>query len=206
MKVSIISGDDRSFRAAAFGMPDRETVERSFSRLEEFSRGLSARAKEGLDRTRTLIDSMYDETVRTSLRLLSRAKRGMYRDDVIQFLDDQTQIALAPDQMRRWLLAHPFIRNRYDKQSIDAWGSKPGQWDLDGKHYEDFYFRAATNGRVTQNEEGEWWSEYTYGGCTVAGVGTISLEEQLDILATWDVVDDCIADGIDPTSVMKERL
>lgn len=206
MKVSIISGDERSFRAAAFGMPDRESVERSYSRLEEYSRGLSARAREGLQRTRGLIESMYDETVRNSLRILGRAKRGMYRDDTIQYLDDQTEVALAPMAMRRWILAHPFIRNRFDTQSIEAWGSKPGSWDLEGKGYEDFFYRAATNGRAQQNDKGEWWSEYTFGGCTVPGVGTISMEEQLDVLATWDVIDDCIADGIDPTSVLKERL
>ncbi|URG14151.1 hypothetical protein [Pectobacterium phage vB_ParM-25] len=187
-------------------MPDRDSVERTYSRLEEFSRGLSSRAREGLERTRGLIESMYDDTVRNSLRILGRVKRGLFRDDVIQFLDDQTEIATAPMTMRRWILAHPFIRSRYDTQSIDAWGSKPGQWDLEGKGYEDLFYRAATNGLATKNEKGEWWSEYTFGGCSVPGAGTISLEEQMDILATWDIIDDCIADGIDPTSVMKERL
>lgn len=205
MKVSIVDGDERLFRAAAFGMPDRASIEQSYDRLESFARNLSSRAREGLGRAREMIDLMYNEDVHKGLRVLDRSARGMYRRDVIQFLDSQEEIALAPMEMRRWILANPRIRNLFDSQSIDGWGAKQGAFDLPEKGVEDPFWTAMRNGETKKDAKGAYYCDFTYGTEDMTGK-KLSSEEQLDLIATMDIVLQTMDDGIDPTSILAEKL
>lgn len=206
MKIEIINGGESVFRAAAFGLPDREDMERSYDRLERFSSNLSDRAKGMLSSAKTMIESLYDDGVRRTLKRLNRSKRGLYRDNVIQYLDSAEEVATAPMAMRRWLLSSPRTRSLFDRQSTHAWGAKADAFNLNEKGTEDPYWKAIRNGVVEQNEKGEWWSEYTYGACDVEGEEHLTLEMQMDLIATFDVINDAIDNGIDPFSPLGEKL
>lgn len=205
MKIEIINGDEAVFRAAAFGLPDRDSVERSYNRLEEFSRGLSDRARGFLSTARDSITSLYDNTVRETVRKLSNSKRGLYRDDVVQFLGTQEDLATAPMAMRRWLLSNPRLGRLYETQSSHAWGAKPGEFNTDSVEAA-LRWQAIRNGVATQNEKGEWWTEYVYGGCKVTGEEELSIWAQLDLLATMDVAEAIVDSGIDPFNPLGELL
>lgn len=206
MKIAIVDGGESVFRAAAFGLPDREEMERSYERLERFTNNLSDRAKGMLGSAKTLIRSLYDDGVRTALKKLNSSKRGLYRDNIIQFLDSQEEIATAPMAMRRWILSNPRIRSIYDRMSTHAWGSKPNAFELNEKGTEDPYWKAIRNGVAEKNEKGEWWVEYTYGACQVEGEPFLDLEMQTDLLATMDVLEATLDAGIDPLNPLGELL
>lgn len=208
--MRFIDGDDNVFQAAAFGLPDRHQLEEGYRRLEEYSRNLSDRAVGFLDRTRDSLSRLFDPSVRRALHALNTSKRGLYRDNVIQYLDEISEIATAPDTMRRWILANPRLRSRYHSQSIEAWGSKPGVFDVTPMNAPDPYWKAIQNGvakpEVQEDESVRWVTEYEWGAHTVAGEEELYLENQLDLLATHAVVDSALDDGIDPTSRFLEKL
>jgi len=205
LKVAIVEGDERLFRAAAFGMPDRGAIERTYERLEGFARNLSSRAKEGLTKAREMIGLMYDDEVHRGMRVLDRSSRGIYRRDVVQFLDSQEEIAMAPLEMRRWLLAHPRLRNLFDAQSVDGWGAKRESFDLPLKWSDDPFWIAARNGEIKADEKGKFYSDFTYGTEDMTGK-KLSGDEQMDIIATMDIMLQVMDDGIDPTSSLAEKL
>lgn len=208
--MRFIDGDDTVFQAAAFGLPDRHQLEDGYRRLEEYSRNLSDRAAGYLSRTRETLTRIFDPSVRRALHALNTSKRGLYRDNIIQYLDDVAEVSMAPDTMRRWILANPRLRTRYHKQSIEAWGSRPGAFDVTPMNLRDPYWTAIQNGvakpEVQEDESVRWVTEYEWGAATVEGEDELFLENQLDLLATHAVVDSALDDGIDPTSRFLEKL
>lgn len=205
MEVDIIDGDDAVFRASAYGLPDRESLSRSYERLEEYGRSLSTRASNFLGHAKKALDKLHDPSIKRALRRLSSSRRGLFRNNTIQFLDEQLEIAQAPEIMRRWLVAHPRLHRLNLNQRINAWGSKPNTYDLGPVHEPDRYYKAATNGLAKETEDGSWVTEYEVGACFVDG-DTIDLIEQCDIVATYNVIDDLLDQGIDPTSPEGEGL
>lgn len=205
MKANIISGDDRLFRAIAFGQPDRESIERTYNRFEEFSRNVSSRAREHLGNARKLLDSMFDDSIVTKLRKVVSNQRGIYRRDIIQFLDSSEEIALAPVTMRRWLLSSPRVRKLFDNQAIHAWGSTREAFDLPEKGESDPFWRAIHNGECRQESDGSWWTEFEFGLEENTGV-PLRLDEQLELIATMDVLNEALDDGLDPTNPFGENI
>ncbi|UKS72106.1 hypothetical protein MOA67_gp317 [Klebsiella phage KpLz-2_45] len=206
MKIAIIDGGESVFRAAAFGLPDREDIQRSYDRLERFSSNLSDRAKGMLNSAKTMISSLYDDTVRSQLKRLNSSKRGLYRDNIIQFLDSPEEVASAPLKMRRWLLSSPRTRSLWDRQSTHGWGSKRDAFVFETTPENDPYWKAIRNGVAEKNSKGEWWVEYTYGACDVEGEEHLTLEQQMELCATFDVINNAIDEGIDPFSPLGEKL
>lgn len=206
MKISIVGGGESVYRAAAFGLPDRDDMESSFRSLERFSSNLSERARSMLESTRGMIKSLYDDKVRLAVKKLNRTKRGLYRVDEIQFLDSPEEVAMAPMAMRRWILSNPRIRSLFDRQSTHAWGAKHDAFTLNEKGTEDPYWVAIQNGVAKPDEKGNYWTEYIYGACDVEGEKHLTLEDQMDLLATMVIIDNAIDEGIDPLSPLGERL
>lgn len=205
MKIQFIEGDDAVLRASAFGMRTRDDMERSYSRLEEFGRRLSNRAGEYIDRARESLNRLYDPTVKNALRRLASSRRGLYRENIIQFLQDEMEIAQAPEVQRRWILANPKMRNRARRQLLHLWGAQPDAFDLPAVGEEDPYETAMYNGLVKQHEDGRFYSEYVVGGCVVEGE-LLDLEEQNDLIATDFIVEESLANGLDCTNPKGESL
>lgn len=205
MKINFIDGGDAEYRAAAFGMRTREDMERSYRRLDEFSRRLSNRASDMVDQARESLDRLYDPSVKDSLRRMTKGRRGLYRENLIQFLGDETEIAQAPQVQRRWILANQKMRNRARRQQLHLWGAQPDAFDLPPVGEVDPYEVAMYNGMVKQHEDGRYYSEYVVGGCEVEGE-LLTLDEQNDLIATDFIVEDCLANGIDPTNPKGESL
>lgn len=206
MKVNIISGGEEIFRATAFGLPDRDAYESSFRRLEEYTRGLSDRARDIYETAKDNFMELYDSNVRERLRKLSSSKRGIYRDNVVQYLGTQEDIAMSPMQMRRWVLSNPRMASLFKSQSTHGWGAKHDAFNLPGDGEVDVYWKAIRNGVATENEKGEWWTEYEYGACDVAGEEPLTTAAQSDLVATMVIIDALIDDGIDPLSPLGEKL
>lgn len=205
MKVDIIGGDDRLFRAAAFGLPDRESLQRSYNRLEDFSRNISDRAKEHLGKAKELIGSIFDESIAIKLNRVLNNQRGIYRRDAIQFLDSAEEIALAPVKMRRWIISNPRVRKLFDRQAIHAWGSKKDAFDLPEAGESDPFWRALNNGVAAEDENGQWWTEFEH-GLEELTKEPLRLDEQLDLIATMDILNQTMDDGIDPTNPFGESF
>lgn len=205
MKVKVIEGDEAILSATTFGRRSRESIDRDFSRLRRFSRNLRDGVLDKIDRIETNIRRYLDDDIGKAVRELNKRKRRGYRDDIIMFLQEREDIADAPPVMRRWSLANPRLGSLFRQQRLDGWGASPDFLDTPiGER--DPYYVATRNGVVEKDEEtGLYYSEYSYGECEVNGV-LLSPDEQLDVIATHDVINDLLDQNIDPTSPLGESL
>lgn len=205
MKVRVIEGDEAILSAVAYGRKSRESVERSVSRLRRFSRNLRDNVLEKVNKIEGTIRRYLDDDIGRVVREVNRRRKRGYRDDVILFLESQGDIADCGPRYRRWLLANKRLGALFRQQRIDGWGAAPEFLDFEPGE-RDPYYVATRNGVVEKDEEsGLYYSEYSYGDCEVDGE-MLHLDEQLDVIATHDVIDDLLDQNIDPTSPLGESL
>lgn len=205
MKVRIIEGDEAIMSAVAYGRRSRDSVERSVSRLRRFSRNLRDGVLDKIDRIEGSIKRYLDEDISRVVRDVNKRRKRGYRDDVIMFLESREEIADCQPRMRRWALANRRLGALFRQQRLDGWGAAPEFLDFEPGE-RDPYYVATRNGVVEKDEEsGIYYSEYSYGDCEVDG-DVLTADEQLDVIATHDIIDDLLDQGIDPTSPLGELL
>ncbi len=205
MKVRVLEGDEAILSTRAYGRRSRESIDRGIDRLRKFSRSLRDGVLDKVDRIETGIRRYLDEDIiKTSRDVNKRRKKG-YRDDIIMFLCDRSEIADSPPRMRRWALSNPRLASLFRQQRLDGWGAAPDFLDV-AIGERDPYYVATRNGVVEKDEEsGIYYSEYSYGDSVVDGE-LLLVEEQLDVIATHDVINDLLDQNIDPTSPLGESL
>lgn len=205
MKVKVIEGDEAILSATTYGRRSRDAIDRDFDRLRRFSRNLRDGVLDKIERIEGSIRRYLDEDIGRAVREVNKRKRRGYRDDIIMFLAEREDIADAPPVMRRWSLANPRLAALFRQQRLDGWGAPPDFLDVAAGE-RDPYYVATRNGVVEKDDEsGLYYSEYSYGDCNVDGVH-LHADEQLDIIATHDVIDDLLDQNIDPTSPLGESL
>jgi hypothetical protein len=205
MKVRVIEGDEAILSATAYGRRSRESIDRGIDRLRRFSRNLRDGVLDKVDRIETSIRRYLDDDIGRAVREVNKRKKRGYRDDIIMFLAEREDIADAPPRMRRWALSNPRLASLFRQQRLDGWGASPDFLDV-APGERDPYYVATRNGVVERDEQsGLFYSDYSYGDCTVDGE-YLHADEQLDVIATHDVIDDLLDQNIDPTSPLGESL
>lgn len=205
MKVRVIEGDEAILSATAYGRRSRDSIDRGIDRLRRFSRNLRDGVLDKVDRIETSIRRYLDDDIGRAVREVNKRKKRGYRDDIIMFLSEREDIADAPPRMRRWALANPRLASLFRQQRLDGWGASPDFLDADPTE-RDPYYVATRNGVVERDDQsGLFYSEYSYGDCSVDGE-YLHVDEQLDVIATHDVIDDLLDQNIDPTSPLGESL
>lgn len=205
MKVRIIEGDEAVLSAVAFGRRSRDSVERSVGRLRRFSRNLRDGALDKIDHIESTIRRYLEDDIEKVVRDVNKRRKRGYRDDIIMFLESREDIADCGPKMRRWLLANRRLGSLFRQQRLDGWGASPELLDFEPGE-RDPYYVATRNGVVEKDEEsGLYYSEYSYGDCVVDGE-FLHVDSQLDVIASHDIIDDLLDQGIDPTSPLGELL
>lgn len=206
MRVKVIAGDNAILSATAFGKKRREDVDRGLDRLRRVGRNLRSGAMEKIERLENNIRRFFDSDIDEALRSVNTRRKVGFRDDVLMFLGNNEEIADAGPRARRWLLGHKRLANLFRQQRIDGWGASKEFLDVEPNE-RDPYYVAVRNGAVEQDAENPevFYSEYSYGDCEVDGE-VLTVGAQLDLVATYDVIDDLLDQGIDPTSPTGETL
>lgn len=203
MKVKVIAGDGAIASAISFGRRSRESIDRNIDRLRTFSRNLRPEASERIIAIEDKLNRYLDSDVKDALRSANSNRSAAFRDDIIMFLADQKSIADTPPSMRRYLLANRRLGSLFRQQRLDAWGLKPGFLGIEPGE-EDPYYVAVMNG-VIQESEDKFYSEYRLGDSVVDGE-ILSIDEQTDVIATWNRIDELLDESVDPTSPLGESL
>jgi len=136
-----------------------------------------------------------------------RAVSGLWQGNYIHRLDDIGQMQWANPNMQRWIMANPSIRQRYLDQTIEGYsGTYIGPEDpniIGESHYD---YRRVMNGIVEESEE-HGWTATTYFEELQYGDRELHLEEQVDILDTWEnILQRIRKGGEDPTSRWNSKL
>lgn len=208
LKFKRVSGDAMTMRAAAFGVGSRDTREDDYSRLQEFTRNLRDRSRGFVEQTREVLDIFYSDETRELVRDSVSVLTGVYRRNMIAFLEDYADIGGAPEVQRRYIVAHHRYREFVRDQRCDAYGKR---WDLPERKEDDVFYRAMSNGvvQVPDDVNERCYSDHEYGlqdALREAGADPLLLGEQIDGVATWAVMDHLMDLGIDPTSKTGDLL
>lgn len=211
LKFTRVTGDAVTMRASAYGLGSRENRDADYSRLEDFSRNLRERSRSFIDNTRELLDVFYNDETRQLVRDARTVLKGIYRRNEHQFLTDYADIGIAPEVMRRFIVAHPRLRELVRDQRCDGYGVAPAAWNMPARLEDDVAYRAVMRGVavVPEDETQRCYTDYECGldfELAEHGIERMSVGEQSDVLATYAVIDTLLDAGIDPTSKAGELL
>lgn len=131
------------------------------------------------------------ETVKDFTRSVGRKVFGFWENDTaIIPLNTLADLQFPPQNMIRWLMANPVVRQKYHQKLVAGYDDKytdlePG---LVGEDQHDY--RMVMNGMEYEDEEGEiCYTTYdeTFDDCPEESVDKLSLSERLDIVDAWDL-------------------
>lgn len=203
--MQIIEGGDILFKSMTFGLPSMET----FNYFQELGRDFSSRitsvAKSKLDEVSHLYKAITLNDMANSLKGLINNLENFKLPNVIMQLDSLAELQNAPDVMIPYIMANPTIHKLYERNMVDGYSSifvGMGE-NSDGSNP---LYQSVMNGIRTQDEDGEYWTHY-YSDVRVGDLPNLELEQQVNILATWDALDYFISLGdCDPTSRYNSKL
>lgn len=140
-------------------------------------------------------------------RAAMRTAKSIFKPNVISSIFDIGEMQQAPVVMQRWIMANPVVRELYHNQGCDGYGDTYVDYhkkDIAESHYD---YRRATDGLVQIDEVNDDWFVRLYVDDLYEGDKHLSLDEQVDILSTWDIVEMFIRAGKeDPTSTTNSSL
>jgi len=125
--------------------------------------------------------------------------------DAIRYLQRTGEIQNAPQQMVRWVMAQPTLRQLYHDNSIEGYGDRyadmhPGAIGKD--HYD---YRRATDGMVVKHED--QYQVVNYYEKIVEDDKPLLTPEKVSILRTWDMIDSSLENSpVDPTSEWNDLI
>lgn len=210
MKVNIITADSDIVSTHLFGEYSGRIMERSRDKMARLSRNLTDGARSMFDRATRRMEELFDPELTRLARRIRRANKHQYQEDNYFFIDSQEGMANAPNRMREMITSEPRVRRMIQQQRLDGYGIKPNSSRISSPITEDPFWKAATNGlskEVQCERTGKtiWVSDYEYGANYVDD-HHVYIEDQVDILATWDRVNQLLDEGIDPTSPLGEKI
>lgn len=197
--ANVIIGDDRMFSAAAFGQQDWRAQEFLSQQYENISGQLTSAGQQFFAAAQNIYEQLSGSQAMRMARAAGRKVRSLWNSDEIQKILDIAAMQHAPPVMQRWIMAEPTTRKLYHEQRLDGYqgtyiDTNPG--DIGEDHYD---YRRVMNGIVVEDEDGAAYAT-TYYDDLLEEI-ELTIEEQTDIIQTWDAVKAAIRKGSeDPTS------
>jgi hypothetical protein len=130
---------------------------------------------------------------------------SVFKTNKIRHLSTISDIQEAPDIMRRWIMAAPVVRERYQNKVMSGYSGKfddPFPNQRPGPRHHDY--RRVMNGIVYREEDELVTHRYIDGFNTTE----LTTAEKAYILKAWSVMEQALKDGdnSDPTSVWNGLL
>lgn len=198
-QVNVIDGDSAVFDAVVFGEKHQGTINYLRNQFTGFGEHLSAAGQAFVQGAQAIFEQFNNsEAMRAARRAVQKVK-GVFMLDEVRTLWDLVEIQNAGLKMQRWIMAEPTVRELYHAQGCDGYSESyvdmnPGC--IGEAHYD---YRRVMNGIVQDTAE-EWQATF-YMDDLHEGDRELTLDEQVDILNTWDVVRHMLKHGKeDPTS------
>lgn len=204
--ATIVEGDASLFNSLAYGGLHPQTQEYLQTQLEAPSPLLTQAGNTFFQNANALYDRLAGSTAIRMAKAARRAIGGIWQTDEIKTLSTIEEMQWAPLKMQRWIMASPFVRNLYHKQQIEGYSGSyidPFPNEVGEEHYD---YRRVMNGVVVDTED-DGWSATTYLDDLLPDDEELTLEEQIDIMQTWELVKASIKKGgDDPTSRWNAEL
>jgi hypothetical protein len=180
----------------------RRWIENQFyagrERLTQLGQSLAERAVQ-------LYNMYNDSEFLKTTRKLTRAAKGIFSPNTIQYLGTLDELVAAQPLMQRYIMAEPTIRALYHKQRCDGYSDSYVDHhpkDIGPDHYD---YRRVMNGAIEFKEDGDWYITM-YPDELIEGDRELDVEEQFLIEESWEAVRRAILQNFDPTDILKGRL
>ena len=158
------------------------------------------------------IQDKYEEikssAIVNSIKNIKYKLNSIWETDTIRYIPDIIGCQQAPNTMRRWIMAEPDLRSRYQNDGLSAWDKqyidKHPEQGIGKAHYD---YRRVTDGVVLADEEGNTYhSNYLEHYENSSDV--LNILQKNAILATWRTIREAIdsEDNRDPTGLYNETL
>ena len=194
--------DNNEWLAVMHGVASHE--DRSFLRAQcdNFIANISPRARSAMEQHINDSWNSYDVGALTrKVRSIKHQYDHLWTPNEIRPLTDIGAIQQAKGVMREYLLANPTLRKAFMQERIQGWDIPLNS--VTGPAHDCMEYRKATDG-IVRNEGGVWFSENHY---DINESNAITLEEQEDILFTWEYALAVYQQGgDDPTSPENNSL
>lgn len=133
--------------------------------------------------------------------LMKQRVGSIFQTDIIRPLNTINEIQQAPDTMKRWVMAHPVMRDRYLNGSVSGYDNAfVNNYPNQNSGTSHFDYRRVMDG-VIQNVNDKCISTQFIE--TVCDVDRLITSEKAIMKRVWSVIDQSIQDGSnsDPSSV-----
>lgn len=207
--AQLLQGGNQAFDAMAYGEAHPSTInyfQNQFNDANISAMSNNIQDQGYIQRLKELSNMFSSDNALRLARAAKRAVTNVWGTDSIRILDDIGKMQWARPTMQRWILAEPFVRQRYHDQTIDGYSDSyvdPYPDDIGEDHYD---YRRVMNGIVTEDPDGNY-SSTTYFEDLHPDDRELDIDEQADILITWEEVKAKIKEGReDPTSKWNSSL
>lgn len=194
--ATVTFGSPNVASAAMFATPSQSNIAYTNHRIQEFAQTMARYDPAMADRFMHDVNSMRaSDEVRDAIALTNHV-RSMFSEDAVRYLSTIGDIQNAPSQMRRYIMAHPEVRQLYIDDRIAGYGedyedTQPGAIGASHGDYCD-----AVSGVVQTQEDGTGLATIYH---DVWGDVKLSALDKLRISRTWQGIDRYLEDIDDET-------
>lgn len=206
--INVIEGNDADFNNIVYGVKHPGTLNFIRNQIENVSQAFHHLNEAG-QRFYSNVSDMFErlngsEALRRA-RMVKEKITGVFLPDDIRYLNTIEKIQQAQPYMQRFIMAQPNLRQMYHQQRVDGFSHAyiDAEPTLVGKDHIDYRF--VVDGVIQTDEEGEHF--YTFYDPENDIHRQLILDEQNDILNTWDLINICLdARKYDPSSAYGDCL
>lgn len=202
----LVTGGEHSVESLMYGQQHQNTIEFCRDQMDNMSNGLSMASEAFQERARSLFDTFAGSDAMRLATAAKRAVNSLWDDDNIKELCTIAEMQWAGQTMQRYVMASPFIREKYQKQTIEGYeGSYTDffEGDIGEDHYD---YRRVMNGVMVETKPDTYYAT-TYYDDLYPNDRELEIEEQSDILNSWENIKAAILeDKEDPTSKWNASL
>lgn len=197
--MPVIMSGQGALGSVLFGQPNQETLSYFETVKDRITQKAGSYAQDFLDVGKQMYDSVYSSRALELSRAAINKAGALFEMDIIKELKTMSEFQVAKPMMVRAIMANPVVRARWQENRCEGYGDnyldfEPGLIGED--HYD---YRRIMNGVV--QEAGNEMVHRIYLEELREGDVQMSAMEQLDILNTWDNVENMMALAAkDPTS------
>lgn len=204
--MRIVDGGDLAWGAIAFGEQNPINLGYFQNQFSSLTAGLNDYAKNFYSEVGNIVDKFTNSDAVRSVRNALRSAASLFNNDIIKPLYEMEEFQTATVKMQRWIMANPVVRTSFIEQKCDGYSDSyvdlyPGK--VKDEHYD---YRRVMNGVVQFDEDERDYFKIYYEDL-VEGDRELSVDEKIDILQSWEIVELYMKKGAqDPTSQFGANL
>lgn len=179
-------GDATTFDAIAYGNRNANLDLFLGKSLESASQNIIGMGQQFLAKANEVYERVTSSDAMRVARAVAAQARHMWQSDEIRPLHTTEDIQNAPPKMQRWIMAEPGIRELFHQDQCDGYSDTfvdNHAGDIGEDHYD---YRRVMNGICVETEDEIHFT--TYFDELEDPDDDLSVEEQADILVTWESV------------------